>query len=443
MDLMPAEVHAPVAIIGGGFSGTMVAAQLARLGIESIVVEGGGRAGLGTAFSTREPAHLLNVPAGNMSAWPDAPQDFADGEGGDTGRFAERRRFGRYLRLILDRAIESGRTALLEDRAVGASLEARSWTVELEQGGTVAADALVLAIGNQPPAQLPFARGAGDRMIDNPWGERARAAIEESARRELDVLILGTGLTMVDVVLSLDSAGHKGRILALSRRGLVPKSHESYEAVPAEIDELPGGNVRRLVDWLRKRSDAEGWRAAIDSLRPHSHALWQSLDLRQKQRFLRHARPWWDVHRHRIAPEVAQRLFELIGEGRLDVIAGRIAGIEGDGDGLDVTFRKRGQGENERKTRRFGYVFNCTGPLHEIGRTRDPLLRKLLDSGLAVSDELGLGLAVDERSRAQGGARLWALGALTKGRYWEMIAVPDIRDQAAQVAADIATELRQ
>jgi uncharacterized NAD(P)/FAD-binding protein YdhS len=419
----------------------MVAAQLARLGIASIVVEGGGRAGLGTAFSTREPAHLLNVPAGNMSAWPDAPQDFADGEGGHARQFAERRRFGRYLRSILDRAIESGRTELVEDRAVGASLDGGSWTVELEKGGTLMADALVLAIGNQPPAPLPFASSAGHRMIDNPWGERARAAIEDAAGHELDVLIIGTGLTMVDVVLSLDSAGHKGRILALSRRGLVPKSHESYEPVPAEMDELPGGNVRQLLDWLRQRSHAGGWRAAIDALRPHSHALWQSLDLKQKRQFLRHARPWWDVHRHRIAPEVAQRLFELIGEGRLEVIAGRIAGAESDRDWLEVTFRKRGEREERKTTRRFGYAFNCTGPLHEIGRTRDPLLRKLLDNGLAVSDELGMGLAVDERSRAEGDGRLWALGALTKGRYWEMIAVPDIRDQAAQVAADIATEL--
>ena len=182
-----------------------------------------------------------------------------------------------------------------------------------------------------------------------------------------------------------------------------------------------------------------GWRAAIDSFRPHSHALWQGLDVEQQRRFLRHARPWWDVHRHRIAPEVADTIMWLIAEGRLEIAAGRVVSARDTGEQLEVEIRRRGAKTSQ--TMRFAYAFNCTGPLHAITHTKDPLLRSLFDSGAVHPDQLGIGLDVDERSRAAGGERLWALGPLTKGRYWEIIAVPDIREQAAAVAEDIAREL--
>jgi uncharacterized NAD(P)/FAD-binding protein YdhS len=179
----------------------------------------------------------------------------------------------------------------------------------------------------------------------------------------------------------------------------------------------------------------------VDSLRPYSHSLWQSLDGEQQRRFLRHARPWWDVHRHRIAPDVAGTIARLIAQGRLEIMAGRIiSGRETEG-GLEVEFRRRGA--SLPQTMSFAYAFNCTGPLHSIARTRDPLLRSLFDAGQVRPDHLGMGLEVDERSRAEGGERLWALGPLTKGRYWEIIAVPDIREQAAAVADDIARELEE
>lgn len=415
----------------------MVAAHLARRGVGSILIEPRDVAGQGTAFSTRDPAHLLNVPAGNMSAWPDRQDDFA-GRAGSREGFAERRLFGRYLREILDEALSGGAT-LLEDRAVGATHGSGCWDIALESGGRIEADALVLATGNQPPGVLAAAKGAGKRLIADPWGPEARAAITESVERGLDVLILGTGLTMVDVVLSLESAGHRGKITALSRRGLAPRSHSASDAAPVEYDGLPTGSVRALLSWLRDRSSKVGWRAATDSLRPHSPRLWQALGAEGQRQFLRHARPWWDVHRHRIAPEVAGKLDQLAAAGRLEIAAGRLTQVRADGDSIAAEFRRRGRKTPE--TVSAGYLFNCTGPLHHLARTGDPLLRQMLDDGLASPDELGIGLAVDDRSRAAGSGRLWALGALTKGRYWEIIAVPDIRHQAAVVAEDIATEL--
>jgi uncharacterized NAD(P)/FAD-binding protein YdhS len=243
---------------------------------------------------------------------------------------------------------------------------------------------------------------------------------------------------MVDVVLSLDAAGHAGRILAVSRRGQAPRAHAEFQPAPVEIDQVPDANLRAMWRWLRRRSAEFGWRAAVDSLRPHTHRLWQSLDTGEQERFLRHARPWWDVHRHRIAPDVAATVQRLVAEGRLQIAAGRIVSATQTADAIDVWFRRRGAAEAEE--RRFAYAFNCTGPLHSIARTRDQLLRSLLDGKQVHPDRLGIGLEVDPNSRA--GERLWALGPLTKGRYWEIIAVPDIRDQAAAVAEDIGRELQ-
>jgi uncharacterized NAD(P)/FAD-binding protein YdhS len=432
----------PVAIVGGGASGTILAAQLARRGVESALIDGSGRAGKGVAYSTTEPAHLLNVRAEGMSAWAGEPDHFAkrfEAEGGDPRGFAQRRLFGRYLGEILDQAGASGCTNLVHGSAIGAERVDQHWRVALDDGSAIEANAVVLAIGNQEPERLRAFAGAGDRFIANPWGAGARTAVQELAERGEDALLVGTGLTMVDLVLSLDSAGHRGRIVALSRRGLIPRSHADFEAAPVQAGEVPHGQLRAIARWLRRRSAQCGWRAAIDSLRPHSQQLWQSLSVKEQRRFLKHARPWWDVHRHRIAPEVAATVHRLIGYGRLQIIAGRIVAAEETESGIDVELRRRGASASQHM--RFVYAFNCTGPLQSIERTRDPLLRSLLDTGQAEPDDLGIGLSVDDESRA--GERLWALGPLTKGRYWEIIAVPDIREQAAAVAEDIERELKE
>jgi uncharacterized NAD(P)/FAD-binding protein YdhS len=439
---MTSDRRVPVAIVGGGFSGTILAAQLARRGVASILIDGSGRAGKGVAYSTKEPAHLLNVRAEGMSAWADDPEHFAnrfESEGGDRRGFAERRLFGRYLGEILDEAVAAGMTEVSTASAIGANAADGGWRIALDDGETLHADALALAVGNQEPEPLSAFAGTRDRFIRNPWGEAAQSAVREIVESGEGALLVGTGLTMVDLALSLDAAGYRGRILALSRRGLIPRSHADFEPAPVSEDELPGGNLRGLWRWLRRRGAEVGWRAAVDSLRPYSHALWQGLDDDQQRRFLRHARPWWDVHRHRIAPEVARTIAQMIADDRLEVAAGRIVTAREDGEALEVEYRRRGS--RTAQSVRVAYGFNCTGPLHSVARTKDPLLRSLFDAGQIRADRLGIGLEVDERSHAVGGERLWALGPLTKGRYWEIIAVPDIRGQAATVAEDITTEL--
>ena len=441
-----AAANADVAIVGGGFSGTMVAAQLARRGISSVLIEGHGRMGRGIAYSTREPAHVLNVRAEVMSAWPEDLDDFArviEAEGGTAKDFSERRRFGRYLGEQLDAAVGGGMATPVEAMAAAATRTGDLWSVTLHDGRTISARALVLAIGNQEPAPMPVAAGiASDRFINNPWGPEARAADERLAGSDKSVLLLGTGLTAVDHILSLDANGHRGRITALSRRGQMPRGHIPYEAVPVERDELPLGNVLALWRWLRRRTAKVSWRAAVDSLRPHTSAIWQSFGEPEQRRFLRHARPWWDVHRHRIATDVAERMKQLVGSGQLEVVAGRIRAMRETDEGVEVEYSRRPSttlGTNGVETRTFDTVVNCTGPLGAMARTANPIVKQMLADGLVRVDGLGIGLAVDGQDRA--GARVWAMGPMTKGAYWEIIAVPDIRGQAERVAADIATEL--
>ena len=457
-----------VAIIGGGFSGTTAAAQLKRLGLNPIVVDGSGRAGRGTAFSTPEQVHLLNVPAARMSAWPDQPDHFAEevaGEGHEPGDFVPRWRFGAYLRGILD---DAG-VEIVEQGAVRAERDGDGWLVTLADGSLIRSRALVLAQGNQPPEALAAARDLpAELFVNDPWSDGGRAAISAAAEGGGDVLIVGTGLTMVDVVLSLDAAGHQGHIVAVSRRGLAPHVHAAHQPHPVPFDKVPQGSLTALWRWLRKRSSAVGWRAAVDSLRPHSHALWQALDIGQQQRFLRHARPWWDVRRHRIAPQVAAVIGRLVGEGRLEIVAGRIEALKpltplspaespsppgGEGKGVGnpgLTASIKGRGMTEAATRAFALGVNATGPLGSIAASADPLLKGLFDAGLARPDALELGIEIDGRSRvtpldlARDRRNLaWALGPMAKGRFWEITAVPDIRGQVAAVANDIAEELKK
>jgi uncharacterized NAD(P)/FAD-binding protein YdhS len=437
---MKSDRSLPVAIVGGGFSGTMVAAQLARKGIECVLIEGGCRVGRGIAYSTAEPTHVLNVCAESMSAWADDPEHFArwfETQGGEGSDFAQRRLFGQYLDAVLGEAKATGKVRLVERKAVAAEPNGSGWVVKLADGEKLAASAVVLATGNQPPDPLPMSDFA--RFIGNPWSAEAHDAIDEAAASDADVLIIGTGLTMIDTVLSLDAAGHQGRIVALSRRGQLPHAHADHVPAPVELDEVPLGSARKMLRWLRKRSAQVGWRATIDALRPHSHAVWQALPLEEQRRFMRHARPWWDVRRHRIAPEVSQRLHQLIAERRLQIVAGGLTEVREDGDTLDVRISPRG-GDREMRLS-VAFAFNSTGPLHAMGRTKDSMLRQMLDDGLIRPDALGIGLEVDERSRVAGSERAWAMGPLTKGRYWEIIAVPDISGQAAAVADDIAMEL--
>ncbi|HYD38879.1 MAG TPA: FAD/NAD(P)-binding protein [Allosphingosinicella sp.] len=409
-----------VAIVGAGYSGTVAAVEIARAapGADIFLVEKSGRFAAGAAYSTSSPRHLLNVRARNMSALAGDPDHFAvwaEARGHGRDDYVPRRDYALYLAGLLDSA--PGVT-----RVTGEATAVEDGALVLASGERIGCDAIVLAGGNHP-SRLPPA--FGPLAVDDPWSGAGRAALARAAAEGGDMLLVGTGLTMVDMALTLDEAGFEGRILAVSRRGLVPRAHVA--PAPAPLEREPPSRLGALVREVRGHRP---WRASVDGLRPWSQDLWRGLSEAERRRFLRHLRPWWDVHRHRIAPAVAARIDSLRGCGRLEVAAGRIVGV----DGGTVTIRRRGGGELRRS---FAAAVNCTGPQGDIRRVEDPLIRQLLASGRARTDRLGLGLDVDERSRVTGSGAspaLYALGPLTKGAFWEIVAVPDIRGQAAGVA---------
>ena len=272
------------------------------------------------------------------------------------------------------------------------------------------------------------------------------ALTREQIPQDGRVLILGTGLTMVDTVLSLLQSGHTGPIVALSRRGLLPHVHRDVVATPINADEVPfGAGVAHLLRWLRARAEqtqacGRDWRSVIDGLRPCISDIWRKLPTSERRRFLRHARPWWDIHRHRMAPQVAMRIVHTLAEDQLKIIAGKITSLVADDKESTVHYRRRGTEQIE--TMQVAAILDCTGisssPLH----SPNPLVRDLLSRGMTRPDPLELGLDVTEccaliNQSGRVSQRLFAVGPITRGRFWEIMAVPDIRVQCAKLAAVI------
>lgn len=279
------------------------------------------------------------------------------------------------------------------------------------------------------------------QVIENPW----RLGWLSKVGRSDDICILGSGLTMVDQVLSLRSQGHRGKIHVLSRRGLVPHRHLLRRSMPVP-PELPEGTreISHILAALRRQvRNGADWRGVMDGLRPQTQALWQELSTEQRSRFLRHALAWWNIHRHRIAPEVFSRLDALLRDGTVTVHAGYLRSIEPSAKGSEITYRRRGS--DQLNTFHTDWIVNCTG-MERAGIGHSPLLQAMRSRGMIDMDELGLGIRVDNRSRilAPDGhiqPGLFAAGALTAGQFWEITAVPDIRTQAKQLAETIAEDV--
>ncbi len=439
-----------VAVIGAGFSGLLTALHLAAApeGPTVRLIERSDAFGRGAAYATANPDHLLNVRVANMSAYPDDPDHFtrwlAGREGWSAhGGFVTRGVYGDYLQDLLRRALESapaGRLLLEQDEAVEVRRAGDGWRVRLALGREIEADAVVLALGVLAPAP-PAAAGAdllaSPRYIGDPWDPKARLDAAAS-----DVLLIGSGLTMIDAAISLWRPGR--RFWAISRRGLVPRPHAptAGPAVPIRA----AGSPRELLAVVRAASEDGRWREAIDALRPHVQGIWLGWSLAERRRFLRHVRPWWDVHRHRLAPSVARRIGLMMRGRELVVRAGELTSLGLTRDAVEATWRPRGG----RAVRRLAVsaVVNCSGFLGDLEQARDPLLGRLLASGLIRPDPCRLGAEVDAGSRligaggqAQGG--LYAVGPLTRGAFWEITSAPDIRSQAAGAAQSILSALRR
>lgn len=434
----------PYAIVGAGFSGTLLAINLIRLGVPVVLIERKDQQfAKGLAFGTRGPEHLLNVRAANMSAFPDDHHSFLRwiGQSGEeqANRFVPRLSYGLYLRdLLLKSLADAGHAAqVVTAEARSACFENGRVTLELDRGEPVVARGLVLALGNFPPAVHPaLAHLPQQSCVADPWSPAALAGAQGLEH----VLLVGTGLTAADMILSLDKAGFRGRITAMSRRGLRPHAHAPMGPAVSPVP-APDARGAALVRHVRQRAGLVGWRAAVDEQRPHTQNLWRRHDHAAQRRFLRHLRPYWDIHRHRLAPDVAARLAQLEAEGRLRFVAGKIVVAEASEEGLAVHYRPRGEETVQRLE--VSRIINCTGPQGDLTRSEAPLLRDLLAQRRVRADAHRIGLDVDHLGRVRDGGgeaqdRLFAVGPLTKGEAWEIVAVPDIRRQVWNLARFLA-----
>ena len=449
-----------VAIIGGGCSGLLVAAQLLRQSRTPLRVQLFERmtdVGRGVAYGTENHQHLLNVPAARMGAFPDDIGHFqrwaearADRPGFPAtvaaGDFLPRWLYGEYLRDVLaeSRTAAAAGVSYEEIKGEVIDLERESGSVRVRcgDGRAFAADRVVLALGNLPgeyPIRQPLPFYHSQRYVHVPWRPGVLAGIPP----ESEVLIVGAGLTAVDFVLELQSAGHRGIVHALSRRGLLPQVHRPAPAYPAFLaGENPPATMLGLFRRIRaevRTASAAGidWRPVLDAIRGQTPAIWAGLSWTERARFMRHVRPYWEGHRHRIAPVVAGKIEALRTAGRLRFYAGRLEKLVERPEGVEARFRLRGKSQRQNVT--VAKVINCTGPRSDYSKYQHPLLINLLASGLIDHDPLALGInatAAGEVLAHRGGPVGWlyTLGAPLKGVLWECTAVPEIRNQASALA---------
>lgn len=456
-----------VAIIGGGFSGSLVAAQLLRQSNHPLIIKLIERnprfLNRGIAYSTDASSHLLNVPASNMSALPDDPDHFL--RWGQShrekwveppwlttitpGSFMSRRSYGEYIAWVVQEAEKAShpevKLEIIDDEVIGLQSLETGARLSLRSGHQVDAEKVILAVGNFPSADPPVSDNAcfnDGRYIANPWSEEAKTGWDKVE----SCLIVGTGLTMVDWVLSLHFENFRGKIHVISRRGLLPKAHAKAEKLPLWLNYKEAAlSVRSLLRQFRALLATPGiyqdnWRGLIDALRPYSPEIWQALPLTEQRRFLRHLRPYWDNHRHRLSPITAASLKEIENSGQLHYHSGRVENFEFAKDKVEVTIRTRGK--NHRRILAVDRVMNCTGTECDYRKLQHPLVTDLLAKGLAQPDAISFGLAVaadgavlDESGNKS--STIYTLGPPQKGTFWETTAVPEIRGQAFYLAKNL------
>jgi uncharacterized NAD(P)/FAD-binding protein YdhS len=445
------DLDLDIAIVGGGFSGTVLAVQLLRHASRRIsvaLIERKDQIGRGVAYGACGGEHVLNVAAGKMSVFPDEPAHFTHWLATSRGvkdaaeAFLPRSLYGDYVEDTLQATLRDYPAAHL-CRITGSvcSLKPCGPQIEIGVAGreSMLANTVVLATGNYPPPDPPEMKGVPSHLyVRYAWSQDALDSVDDSD----GVLLLGSGLTAVDQVLALEKRGFRGTVHIVSSRGLLPRAHGPYALWAYDWTTRDFGTMRALLATVREQialaaAQGKNWRAVLDSLRPHSQTIWKSLPLVEKRRFLRHVRPFWDVHRHRVALAVHEQLSELAGQHRLTVNAGRCLSVSEEEGRARVVFRRRGCFTEE--ILRVDKIINCTGPSSIARLVNDAFIDSLFRMGLARPDPLGMGLDTDESGRLIDAAgscarSLFAIGPLRKGCLWETTAVAEIRNHAAALA---------
>lgn len=438
-----------ILVVGGGASGVLMAAHLLSqpgAPFRVTLIERNGALGAGVAYATPDPDHLLNTRVHNMSAYPQDPHHFErwlltqSTRPPATGNcFVSRQIYGRYLGELLTPWLGGAASPLTTVRGECLRIMEtdRGIIAHLSDGSVRLADIAVLATGHvqQDPAS------AG--VLSDPWQSI-------SVNPDERVVIVGSGLTMVDKVLTLIGAGHRGEIVVVSRRGLLPRGHAPTQPVRLSLADVPlGAPLSVLCAWVRhvaRRAEREGgtWRDAVDGIRPHVRAIWRGLSKTERSRFLRHAAAWWDVHRHRVPPISEARIAAAIASGQLRLVRGAYEGaVRTDYGSICVRITPRDGASIEHLT--CASVVDCRGIRRDPEENAAPLISDLLSQGAARLDPLRIGLDVsldchllDRAGRASD--RVFVVGPASRAAFWEITAIPDIRQQTVDLAGMLAAE---
>lgn len=458
--LTPRQNAAPVvAVVGGGASGTLATALLLRcvsarrLPLRVVLIDRHGRHGRGQAYSTTHPAHLLNATAGTMSALPGRPDHLVKwGADVTTATFLPRKSYGDYLLDVLSEAERDAAPLCQVNRitsevlSIRPSRPGRSLRLTLTDR-SLRADFVVLAVGNTP-AGLPFPAPRHARIVTDPWSPGALAGASDGS----PVVVVGTGLTMLDVAVSVTTGSPATRVFAISRHGMLPRAHSGVPPavrpiwLPA-VARTPGISPQlRLTDlmWQVRAAVAdspENWQDTMASLRPLVPGLWHRLPEEDKRLFLRHVARYWEVHRHLVPPATAARITALRATGRLSVLRGRVTEVTERAGKLRV--RVEGGDVTNLSA---GWLISAVGSTTDIGATTDPLLRDLFAAGLARPDPLRLGIDASTdgavlNSAGRPGNAIFTLGPPLRGLWYETTAIPEIREQAAALAERLTARL--
>ena len=454
MSVIDTPASCDVAIIGGGAAGVLAAIGVLRGAsrlLRLLVIEPSLPLARGVAYATTREEHVLNVPVAKMSGFPEQPEDFLDylceaeafpGLPREelATRFVSRGHYAAYLRQRLQQAVDASPAQLeiLAARVQALQPDAEGVSLLLDSGRPLRAAKVILAVGN---ALRPLpARGAGslpDGRCVQAWDYEALGGIAGN----VDVAIIGSGLSMADAVASLQANGHRGRIHVLSRHALLPLPHAKGVAADYDAEPLLAMNLRQRLHALRAHAAeaaARGipWQSVMERIRPMGQALWQSLSTDDQRRFLRHVVRYWDVHRHRIAAPLHAQLLELQQQGRLQLHRGRLETAVAEGACVRLVAQDRWRQPLQLEVQ---CVINATGVEMRAQAMRNPLLQQLLGSGVGRAGPHGIGLdtAADGSLVDADGVvepRIQVLGSLRIGRLWESLAIPELRAQAAVAA---------
>lgn len=472
---------AKIGVIGAGVSGTLVVINLIRQSKGPLIIEWferTGNFGPGIAYNTHDKNHLLNVRTSSMGAFADNPKDFYewlltfDGVKAiqkicpdyivDTQSFAPRALYGSYIKCRLQEGLDLAERKGIEINFHSCTVvdayysihEQNSYLISSETSNNlIKVDCFVLSTGNEKPRSIIKA-SSGDTLyspflIEDVWNFIDSIDNLEKIKNlscDTTIAVIGTGLTMVDIVLTLSRIGYKGKIVALSRNGLLPLPHCEYSPYPSwdwivNTENVPLKAIQFLqilkgeINKATKRG--YDWRSVIDSLRPVTQNIWRRFDENEKRKILQHLLPFWNIHRHRMSPDIYEKIQSLINSNKLDIISTQCFESEIQNNGISLIIAHRGSSKTEKILSSF--VFNCIGPNYSISNTQNLLIRNLLKNRLIEEDITGLGIRLTLNGLAHNvyNAPIYPIGSLLIGELLECTAVPDLRFYAQDMAKKI------